>query len=294
MDMCKTDSTVEIKSVPKPKVVVVFPVYNGEKTLTSSLRCIAEQTFDGFEAIILDNKSTDKTVDIAEQFCRSDERFSVVKCAEHVSAIDNFARAVRLGAERGEYFCLRACDDHSSPDFLARLVEALDENPGKLLAACSTKLVGRSGSRIKAPDDSVFEFTSKYASGKVPRNLTFPAEWIYGLYRGSAKEMLMERWFELGNPWCFASYVVSELVVRDLVVYVDGPTFDFTEGSGSEARYGAKSFRDRLTQRLKYTKGCYNLVKKLPDVSWSTRMKFFRMCWNDARRKTRYKIFWIF
>ncbi|MGN7749681.1 glycosyltransferase family 2 protein [Sinorhizobium sp. 22678] len=280
--------------MPKPKVVVVFPVYNGEKTLTSSLRCIAEQTFDGFEAIILDNKSTDKTVDIAEQFCRSDERFSVVKCAEHVSAIDNFARAVRLGAERGEYFCLRACDDHSSPDFLARLVEALDENPGKLLAACSTKLVGRSGSRIKAPDDSVFEFTSKYVSGKVPRNLTFPAEWIYGLYRASAKEVLMERWFELGNPWCFASYVVSELVVRDLVVYVDGPTFDFTEGSGSEARYGAKSFRDRLTQRLKYTKGSYNLVKKLPDVSWSIRMKFFRMCWNDARRKTRYKIFWIF
>lgn len=54
--------------MPKPKVVVVFPVYNGEKTLASSLRCIAEQTFEGFEAIILDNKSTDKTVDIAEQF----------------------------------------------------------------------------------------------------------------------------------------------------------------------------------------------------------------------------------
>ncbi len=280
--------------MPKPKVVVVFPVYNGEKTLTSSLQCIAEQTFDGFEAIILDNRSTDRTVDIAEQFCRSDDRFSVVKCAEHVSAIDNFARAVQLGAERGEYFCLRACDDHSSPDFLARLVEALDANPEKLLAACPTKLVGPSGSRIKAPNDSAFNFTGKYVAGQVPRNLTFPAEWIYGLYRAGAKEMLMSRWFELGNPWCFASYVVSELVVLDLVAYVDGPTLDFTEGSGSEARYGAKSFRDRLTQRLKYTKGCYDLVKKLPDVSWSTRMKFFRMCWNDARRKTRYKLFWVF
>jgi hypothetical protein len=174
------------------------------------------------------------------------------------------------------------------------LVEALDEKPGKLLAACSTKLVGRSGSRIKAPDDSVFEFTSKYASGKVPRNLTFPAEWIYGLYRASAKEMLMERWFELGNPWCFASYVVSELVVRDLVVYVDGPTFDFTEGSGSEQRYGAKSFRDRLDQRLKYTLGCYGLTRKLPPVGLTIRIKFFRMCWNDARRKTKYKLLWIF
>jgi glycosyltransferase involved in cell wall biosynthesis len=278
----------------KKKVVIVFPVYNGEKTLISSLKSIADQTFKEFEAIILDNKSLDNTFSLAEQFCRSDRRFSVIRNEQHIGAIDNFAKAVRLGAERGEYFCLRACDDHSSRDFLARLVEALEANPEKLLAACSTKLVGPNGTRIKAPDDSVFDFTRKYVSGKVPRNLTFPAEWIYGLYRASAKETLMARWFELGNPWCFASYVVSEFVVRDLVVYVDGPTFDFTEGSGSEARYGAKSFRDRLTQRLKYTLGCYDLTRKLPPVGLTIRIKFFRMCWNDARRKTKYKLLWIF
>ncbi|MFQ6162487.1 glycosyltransferase family 2 protein [Sinorhizobium meliloti] len=278
----------------KKKVVIVFPVYNGEKTLISSLKSIADQTFKEFEAIILDNKSLDNTFSLAEQFCRSDRRFSVIRNEQHIGAIDNFAKAVRLGAERGEYFCLRACDDHSSRDFLARLMEALEANPEKLLAACSTKLVGPNGTRLKAPDDSVFDFTRKYVSGKVPRNLTFPAEWIYGLYRASAKETLMARWFELGNPWCFASYVVSELVVRDLVVYVDGPTFDFTEGSGSEARYGAKSFRDRLTQRLKYTLGCYDLTRKLPPVGLTIRIKFFRMCWNDARRKTKYKLLWIF
>jgi glycosyltransferase involved in cell wall biosynthesis len=278
----------------KKKVVIVFPVYNGEKTLISSLKSIADQTFKEFEAIILDNKSLDNTFSLAEQFCRSDRRFSVIRNEQHIGAIDNFAKAVRLGAERGEYFCLRACDDHSSRDFLARLMEALEANPEKLLAACSTKLVGPNGTRLKAPDDSVFDFTRKYVSGKVPRNLTFPAEWIYGLYRASAKETLMARWFELGNPWCFASYVVSEFVVRDLVVYVDGPTFDFTEGSGSEARYGAKSFRDRLTQRLKYTLGCYDLTRKLPPVGLTIRIKFFRMCWNDARRKTKYKLLWIF
>lgn len=280
--------------MPKKKVVVVFPVYNGEKTLLSSLRCIADQTFGDFEAVIVDNRSTDNTHDIADRFCKSDQRFSIVKFEQHVSAIDNFARAVQIGAERGEYFCLRACDDHSSPDFLARLVEALDRNPEKLLAACSTKLVGARGSRIKAPSEAIFDFTRKYVSGQVPRNLTFPAEWIYGLYRSSAKETLMARWFELGSPWCFASYVVCEFVVRDLVVYVPGPTYNFTEGSGSEQRYGAKSFRDRIDQRRIYTLGCYRLTKKLPRVGFATRLKFLKMCWNDARRKTRYKLFWIF
>ncbi|MEY9196975.1 glycosyltransferase family A protein [Sinorhizobium sp. CCBAU 05631] len=277
----------------KTKVVVVFPVYNGERTLSSSLQCIADQTFRDFEAIILDNKSTDDTLRVAEQFCKMDSRFSIVRTEQHVSALVNFARAVQLGATRGEYFCLRACDDHSSPDFLARLVGALDQDPQKLLAACSTKLVGPNGSRIKYPDKAVFDFTRAYASGHVPRNLTFPAEWIYGLYRASAKDMLMARWYELGNPWCFSSYVVSELVVLDLVAYVEGPTYDFTEGSGSEQRYGAKSFREKLDQRLKYTLGCYKLTRKLPKVSLMTRLKFFRMCWNDARRKTRYKLFWV-
>jgi hypothetical protein len=177
---------------------------------------------------------------------------------------------------------------------LACLVEALDRDANKLLAACSTKLVGPHGSRIKSPDRAIFDFTRAYVSGHVPRNLTFPAEWIYGLYRASAKDILMARWFELGNPWCFASYVVSELVVRDLVAYVQGPTYDFTEGSGSEQRYGAKRLLDKIDQRLRYTFGCYKLTKKLPRVSFATRLKFFRMCWNDARRKTRYKLFWVF
>ncbi|ACP25649.1 hypothetical protein NGR_c18850 [Sinorhizobium fredii NGR234] len=278
----------------KSKVVVVFPVYNGERTLFSSLQCIADQTFRDFEAIVIDNKSTDDTLGVAEQFCRSDRRFSIVRNEQHVSAPENFARAFQLGAARGEYFCLRACDDHSSLDFLACLVEALDRDPTKLLAACSTKVIEPNGSRIKSPDKATLDFTQSYVSGRVPRNLTFPAEWIYGLFRASAKDMLMARWFELGNPWCLASYIVAEFVVRDSVAYVQGPTYDFTEGSGSQKRYGAKSFREKLDQRLRYTFGCYKLARKLPPVRIITRLKFFKMCWNDARRKTRYKLFWIF
>ncbi|WP_034850776.1 glycosyltransferase family 2 protein [Sinorhizobium sojae] len=277
----------------RPKIAVVVPVYNGAKTLRSSLECIANQTFVDFKAIILENGSTDNTAEIAKAFCGTDSRFSLVTNEKHVSGPENLARGVRLGAAEGEYFCLRACDDHSSLDFLEKLVQALESDPTRMVATCATRLVGPNRSRIKRPDKSIFGFVDGYVRGSVPRNLTFPAEWIYNLYRSSAKEMLLSRWFELGNPWCFASYVVSEFVVRDLVIYVDGPTYDFTEGSGSEQRYGAKSFQERLSQRLKYTIGCYRLREKLPPVSLLTRLRFFRMCWNDARRKTRYKLFWI-
>src|SRR5690606_33490034 len=109
----------------KSKVAVVFPVYNGEKTLKRSLQCIAEQDFSDFKAIILENGCTDRSLSIAEGFCAQDPRFSIVRNDVHLSALDNFAKAMRLGAERGEYFCLRACDDLSSRDFLSALVGAL-------------------------------------------------------------------------------------------------------------------------------------------------------------------------
>jgi glycosyltransferase involved in cell wall biosynthesis len=45
----------------KAKVAVVFPVYNGEKTLKESLQCIADQDFVNFQAFILENGCTDRS-----------------------------------------------------------------------------------------------------------------------------------------------------------------------------------------------------------------------------------------
>lgn len=281
-------------TMEQAEVVVVFPVYNGAKTLVKSLECIANQDFAAFQAIILENCSTDDTLSIAEAFCAKDARFSIVRNTVHLSAQDNFIKAFELGAARGRFFCLRACDDFSSPDFLGALVGALREDDSKLLAACSTKVIGKGEPRMKHPATSIFDFGRSYEKGIVPRNLTFPSEWIYGVFRSNAVDVILGRWRDLGSPWCLASYVLAEFIVRDLVAYIPGPTYDFVEGSGSEQRYGAKAFRDRLQQRMIYTFGCYKLAHKLPKVGILTKLKFFRMCWNDARRKTRYKLFWVF
>jgi len=214
----------------------------------------------------------------------------------HLSALDNFEKSMRIGTESGEYFCLRACDDFSSRDFLSSLVAALDADPTKLLAGCATRVV-KAGwpDKFKTPDSRIFGFPDKYRNGKVPRNLTFPSEWVYGLFNSKGSlEILLDRWHDLRTPWGAASYVVAEFIMRGLVAYVEGPTFDFTEGSDSETSYGAKSFKERFRQRLRYTLGCFRVRHKLPPASFLSKCKLLRMCWNDARRKTRYKLLWIF
>ncbi|WP_026619747.1 glycosyltransferase involved in cell wall biosynthesis (plasmid) [Ensifer sp. WSM1721] len=275
----------------KSKLVVAFPVYNGARTLEQSLQCIADQDFKDFRAIIVENKSTDNTLEVARAFCRKDPRFEIVENSRHLNALDNFANAITLASERGEYFCLRACDDLSSPDYLSKLLAALEAQPSKLLAAGATERIDGDRVRLMIPNSNIFDFAKKIAIGQLPRNLTFPAEWLYGVFRSDgATEILLRRWPELGRAWCAASYTIAEFVIRDLATYVEGPAYHFFVGSGSEKIYGAKTLRDKLQQRWIYTMGCYRLRHKLPPMSWYARWRFWLMCWNDARRKTGYYI----
>lgn len=275
----------------KCKLVVAFPVYNGARTLEQSLQCIADQDYRDFRAIIVENKSTDNTLEVARAFCEKDDRFEIIENSKHLNALDNFANAITLASERGEYFCLRACDDLSTPDYLSKLLAALEAQPSKMLAAGATMRIDGDDVRLVKPNGNIFDFAQKAASGQLPRNLTFPAEWLYGLFRSNgAAEILLRRWRELGRAWCAASYTIAEFVIRDLAAYVDGPAYHFFAGSGSENIHAAKTLRDKLQQRWIYTMGCYRLCDRLPPMSWYGRWRFWLMCWNDARRKTGYYI----
>jgi glycosyltransferase involved in cell wall biosynthesis len=273
------------------KVAVVIPVHNGGKTLGATLNDLLAQTFTDFTITIIENASTDDTVEIAQKYCAADSRVSIDFSYDLLPVIDNFSRAMRNAASRGTYFMLRACDDTAEPDYLEKLVAALDAQPQCQMAAGITKLVGGAQSeRIKRPSDMVVGFGRRYLAGEIPRNLNFPAEWIYGLFRSEAETRLRTRWNELGTAWCAASYTVFDFVVHDEVAYVPDAVFIFVTGSGSHETYRARGFREQLRRRLDYGLGCFALRHSLPPVGALTTVRFFFMCWADSRRKTGYKL----
>jgi len=67
----------------KPKVVIGLPVYNGEKHIAAAIKSHLSQSFGNFELIIADNASTDQTVEICEEFARSDKRVTVLRSSEN-------------------------------------------------------------------------------------------------------------------------------------------------------------------------------------------------------------------
>ncbi|MVD67221.1 glycosyltransferase, partial [Vibrio cholerae] len=61
-----------------PKISVVMSVYNGEKYLGEAIDSILKQTFSDFEFIIINDGSTDKTLEIIKSYMKKDDRIVLV------------------------------------------------------------------------------------------------------------------------------------------------------------------------------------------------------------------------
>lgn len=89
-----------------PKISVIVPMYNAEKYLKLCLNSILEQTFRDFELILIDDCSTDKTLEIAKSF--KDSRIKILRNEKNLG-MPGAVRNVGIDAAKGEYIYF--CDD---------------------------------------------------------------------------------------------------------------------------------------------------------------------------------------
>jgi glycosyltransferase involved in cell wall biosynthesis len=108
-----------------PKVSVCLPTYNGAAFLAEAITSVLAQSYPHFELLIMDDGSTDATVEIARTF--NDPRIHVQRNATQLGIPENWNRCLALA--QGEYVCLFHQDDLMLPDNLARKVAMLDADP---------------------------------------------------------------------------------------------------------------------------------------------------------------------
>lgn len=99
------------------KVSVIVPVYNGEKTIRRCLLSLTEQTLKNIEIIVVDNCSTDGTVDIVREF-----PVHLICQEENRGQANSMNRG--LDAATGEYVAECDADDFVCPNMYERLYDA--------------------------------------------------------------------------------------------------------------------------------------------------------------------------
>ena len=132
-----------------PQVTVVIPARNAGATLSATLDSLLAQSSQSWEALIVDDGSTDGTAAIIESYAARDGRFSrLLGAGQGVSA----ARNAGLAAARGRWVLFLDADDWIEQRHLATMTAALAANPGALAAYC--------GCRRVIPDGSLAESRS--------------------------------------------------------------------------------------------------------------------------------------
>jgi len=151
-------------TISGPRVTIAVPVYNGERFLAETLRCLVEQTYQAIEIRIYDNASTDGTAEICRQFAKSDAR---IRYFPHEVNVGSAGNTRRLGAAAdGEYFKLANADDLCSRDMVESCVRVLESRPDVVLCCGQSRLIDVNGNPIRdyhdemhvCDDDAVHRF----------------------------------------------------------------------------------------------------------------------------------------
>src|SRR5712692_9727325 len=90
----------------QPLVSVVTPVYNGEKYLAECIESILAQTYQNWEYIIVNNCSTDRSLEIAQGYAKKDARIRIYNNQEFVGMIQNHNIALGQISSESKYGCV--------------------------------------------------------------------------------------------------------------------------------------------------------------------------------------------
>lgn len=121
----------EAEKTSIPRITVITPAYNVGPYIGEAIESVLRQTFRSFEYLVVDDGSTDQTVEEVNRLLAKDMRLKLIK-AEHGGSAN--ARNVGLRQARGEFVAFLDGDDRWHPSFLQNQL-ALLESLGSDVAA---------------------------------------------------------------------------------------------------------------------------------------------------------------
>ncbi len=144
----------------KGLVSVVLPVYNGANIIEKSITSVLNQSYKNIELIIVNDGSTDKSLEIAKHFAEHDNRIKII---DQDNKKLPTALSVGFRVAKGEFFTWTSADNIMMPDCVKILVENLERKPETAMVYGNMKLINKTGG-IKRGH---FWFEKPFFSGNV-------------------------------------------------------------------------------------------------------------------------------
>ena len=166
-------------------ISVLMLTYNREDMVSRAIKSILVQTCTDFEFIIVDNGSTDRSGQIADDFAKIDSRIKVI---HRDKGSIGAGRNTALDATKGDYIAFIDDDDYVEPDFLEFLLLLLTENNADV-SICGSTVKNSGEKKVMTAEESVIElmwrkkfnmgFPTKLFKKSLVKELRFPEEVKY-------------------------------------------------------------------------------------------------------------------
>ena len=128
-----------------PVISVLMPAYNSQRYVGAAVESVLAQTFTDFELILVDDGSSDGTLDILKKFAARDPRVRLISRPNTgiVAALND-----AIAAARGEFFARMDSDDICEPTRLQIQLDYMREHPDCVLLGTNVMLMDGDGARI--------------------------------------------------------------------------------------------------------------------------------------------------
>lgn len=136
-----------MQNVRTPKVSVLLSVYNSENYIRESIDSILTQTFENFELIIINDGSTDSSLDIIKSY--KDSRIKLYNNAENVGLTKSLNYG--LSVAKGEFIARQDADDISHPMRFEKQIKYLTLNKEIVVLGTQAKIIDSKGKLKRNP-----------------------------------------------------------------------------------------------------------------------------------------------
>ena len=163
-----------------PHVTVITPTYNGEQYIAETIQSVLAQTMTDFEYIIVNDGSTDGTLEILTEFEKQDQRIRIVTLPK-ASGGPTIPKNLALSMVRSPYVCFLDHDDYFAADKLAKMCVKMDENPEWVAAFHDIQLINGTGTPHEGTylSNSNFKIEARdYLRKKIAIGLNVPTIFI--------------------------------------------------------------------------------------------------------------------
>lgn len=145
-----------------PLVSVIIPNYNHAPFLRERIDSVLNQTYRDFEVIVLDDKSSDNSREVIESYRDNPQIAHIVyNEVNSGSTFKQWQKGFELA--KGDYIWIAESDDVAHPDFLKKLIAAIDGDKQVSLAASAITLIDENGNVTGHASISKCKRQRKYA-----------------------------------------------------------------------------------------------------------------------------------